>query len=149
MKSISKSYGVPGIRLGVFASGNKELIASMKKDVAIWNINSFGEFFMQIEEKYKKDYSASLLKIKEARKKFVSQLSSIPQLRIIPSEANYVMAEIVSQKWTALSLTKELLSKNNILIKDLTKKVGKQYIRIAVRNETDNQKLTNCLKKLF
>lgn len=149
MKSISKSYGVPGIRLGVFASGNKELIASMKKDVAIWNINSFGEFFMQIEEKYKKDYSASLLKIKEARKKFVSQLSSIPQLRIIPSEANYVMAEIVSQKWTALSLTKELLSKNNILIKDLTKKVGSQYIRIAVRNETDNQKLTNCLKKLF
>ena len=149
MKSISKSYGVPGIRLGVFASGNKELIASMKKDVAIWNINSFGEFFMQIEEKYKKDYSASLLKIKAARKKFVSQLSSIPQLRIIPSEANYVMAEIVSQKWTAFSLTKELLCKNNILIKDLTKKVSPQYIRIAVRNEKENQKLIDCLKKLF
>ncbi|MGW8113579.1 aminotransferase class I/II-fold pyridoxal phosphate-dependent enzyme [Caproicibacterium sp. NSD3] len=149
MKSISKSYGVPGIRLGVFASGNKGLIASMKKDVAIWNINSFGEFFMQIEEKYQKDYAASLLKIKEARKKFVSQLSSIPELRVIPSEANYVMAEIVSQKWTAFSLTKELLCKNNILIKDLTQKVGIRYIRIAVRNEKENQKLVDCLKELF
>ncbi|CAB1243488.1 Aminotransferase [Ruminococcaceae bacterium BL-4] len=149
MKSISKSYGVPGIRLGVFASGNKNLIASMKKDVAIWNINSFGEFFMQIEEKYKKDYAASLLKIKKARKEFISQLSSLPGLRIIPSEANYVMAEIVSQKWTAFSLTKELLCKDHILIKDLTKKVGKQYVRIAVRDEKDNQKLINCLKKLF
>lgn len=149
MKSISKSYGVPGIRLGVFASGNKDLITSMKKDVAIWNINSFGEFFMQIEEKYKKDYAASLLKIKKARKKFVSKLSSIPELRVIPSEANYVMAEIISQKWTAFSLTKELLCKNNILIKDLTKKVGPQYIRIAVRNEKENQKLIDCLKKLL
>ena len=50
MKSISKSYGVPGLRLGVLASGDDNTIAQMKKDVAIWNINSFGEFYMQIEE---------------------------------------------------------------------------------------------------
>ena len=55
MKSISKSYGVPGLRLGVLASGDLGVIARMKKDVAIWNINSFGEFYMQISEKYKKD----------------------------------------------------------------------------------------------
>ena len=55
VKSISKSYGVPGLRLGVLASGDQDLIAALKKDVAIWNINSFAEFYMQIEEKYKKD----------------------------------------------------------------------------------------------
>ena len=49
VKSISKSYGVPGIRLGVLASANEEIIAHLKKDVAIWNINSFGEYFMQKE----------------------------------------------------------------------------------------------------
>ena len=57
VKSISKSYGVPGLRLGVLASGDQDLIAALKKDVAIWNINSFAEFYMQIEEKYKKDYA--------------------------------------------------------------------------------------------
>ena len=56
VKSISKSYGVPGFRLGILASGNTELIARMKREVAIWNINSFGEFYMQIYEKYHKDY---------------------------------------------------------------------------------------------
>ena len=56
MKSISKSYGVPGLRLGVLASGDVDTISKMKKDVAIWNINSFAEFYMQITEKYKKDY---------------------------------------------------------------------------------------------
>ncbi len=56
VKSISKSYGIPGLRLGVAASGDTDLIDMLKKDVAIWNINSFGEFYMQIEEKYRKDY---------------------------------------------------------------------------------------------
>lgn len=50
MKSISKSYGVPGIRLGILAGDNKEMIAKLKKDVSIWNINSFGEFYLQIYE---------------------------------------------------------------------------------------------------
>ena len=36
VKSISKSYGVPGLRLGIAASGDRDLIASLKKDVAIW-----------------------------------------------------------------------------------------------------------------
>ena len=62
VKSISKSYGVPGVRLGILASSNTDVIAYLKKDVAIWNINSFGEFYMQIMEKYNKDYAASLVK---------------------------------------------------------------------------------------
>ena len=51
VKSISKLYGVSGLRLGVLASGNSEMIARLKKEVAIWNINSFDEFYMQIYEK--------------------------------------------------------------------------------------------------
>ena len=56
MKSISKSFGVPGLRLGVLASANKPLIAEMKKRVSIWNLNSFAEFYMQIYTKYERDY---------------------------------------------------------------------------------------------
>ena len=56
VKSISKSYGVPGLRLGVIASADHDMIGRLKKDVAIWNINSFGEFYMQIYSKYEKNY---------------------------------------------------------------------------------------------
>ena len=52
IKSISKSYGVPGLRLGVLISSNMELIRDVKKDVSIWNINSFAEFYLQIYVKY-------------------------------------------------------------------------------------------------
>ena len=48
MKSISKSYGVPGLRLGVMVSADTALINQVTRDVAIWNINSFAEFYLQI-----------------------------------------------------------------------------------------------------
>lgn len=147
MKSISKSYGVPGLRLGVLASGDTELIERFKKDVAIWNINSFAEFYMQIEEKYKKDYEQSLIQIRAERSRFQNELSKINGIRVIPSQANYVMVELTNGK-TARALTKELLLDYNLFVKDLSGKIKeKQYLRIAVRNSEDNDKLLLALKE--
>ena len=146
VKSISKSYGVPGLRLGVLASSNEEVIARLKKDVAIWNINSFGEFYMQIAEKYKKDYLRSLEKVQEARRIFVKELSEIPFVKVFPSQANYVMCEL-TDGYESRKVAEELLEKN-ILIKDLTSKIGngRQYIRLAVRTVDENRYLVEQLK---
>lgn len=150
MKSISKSYGVPGIRLGILASADTELIAAMKKDVSIWNINSFGEFYLQIAEKYNKDYRDSLVKIKKARSKFTGELSRIPALHVIPSQANYVMVEITSGT-SAKKLTMSLL-KDRLFIKDLSSKIkigNRQFVRLAVRSESDNKRFVATLKNIF
>ena len=147
MKSISKSYGVPGLRLGILASGDEALIEWMKKDVAIWNINSFAEFYMQIFGKYENDYRRACGKFIQERNRFFAALQAIPFLRVIPSQANYFLCE-VKAPYTSAELTRCLLRKN-ILIKDCsTKKVfgGKNYIRIAVRNKSDNDKLIEALK---
>ena len=149
VKSISKSYGVPGLRLGIAASGDRDLIADMKKDVAIWNINSFAEFYMQIYEKYRSEYQKALLKFYDVRRNFVGELTKIRFLRVIPSQANYVMCEVL-EPYTSRELAVKLLE-NNILIKDLSKKAGfdqKQYVRIAVRDDADNEKLIAALKGL-
>ncbi len=151
MKSISKSYGVPGLRLGVLASGNLNTIARMKKDVAIWNINSFGEFYMQIAEKYKKDYEEALRKFRAERSRFMSQLSQISGLRLIPTQANYIMAEVTSGI-TAKELNRCLITRYDILIKNLVAKLekdGRQYIRLAIRNKEDNDKLITALREIL
>ncbi len=146
MKSISKSYGVPGLRLGVLASGNTEIIATMKKDVAIWNINSFGEFFMQIEEKYKKDYHAALVKIRAERDRFQNELTKIKGVRVIPSQANFVMVEL-DEGISPKELLKTLLIKHDLLIKELTTKTnGRNYLRLAIRNTEDNDTLISAMK---
>ena len=151
VKSISKSYGVPGIRLGVLASGNTEIIATIKKEVAIWNINSFGEFYMQIYEKYHKEYLLACKAFREERKLFYEELQQIPFLRVIPSQANYFMCELVGGKYTSHELAVKLLTGYNILIKDCSGKSafdGGEYIRIAVRDRKDNYRLVEALKVL-
>ena len=146
MKSISKSYGVPGIRLGVLASGDEDAIAFIKKDVAIWNINSLGEYYMQIEEKYKSDYAKALVQIRAERARYEAELAKIDGIRVIHSQANYVMAELTG-KMTPHELLKALLFRHDILIKDLTGKTGGKYVRLAVRNTEDNDRLIAALKE--
>ena len=151
VKSISKSYGVPGLRLGVLASGNTEIIATIKKEVAIWNINSFGEFYMQIYEKYHKEYLLACKAFREERKLFHEELQQIDYLRVIPSQANYFMCELVGGKYTSHELAVRLLTDYNILIKDCSGKsafAGGEYIRIAVRDRNDNHRLVEALKEL-
>jgi len=150
VKSISKSYGVPGLRLGVLASSNEDLINYIKKDVAIWNINSFGEFYMQIFNKYEKDYYRACDKFIIERNRFVKELQRIPYLRTIPSQANFLMCEI-KEKYTSHELTEILLQRFNILIKDCDTKnglKGKNMIRIAVRDQKDNDALVAALCEL-
>lgn len=147
IKSISKSYGVPGLRLGVLASYDEEMIAALKKKVSIWNINSVGEFFMQILDKYRNDYQQALVFIREERDRFYRNLCKVKGLRVYPSSANYFMCELTNGKRSE-ALAAELL-KDNILIKDLTGKIdnGKQYIRIAIRDREDNDELLRAIEK--
>ena len=150
VKSISKSYGVPGLRLGVLASGDTETIARLKKEVAIWNINSFGEFYMQIYEKYHKDYLKACQLFREERKLFFEELQQIPYLRVIPSQANYFLCELMTDKFSSKELAVRLLSDFDILIKDCSGKSAftrGSYIRLAVRDRKDNHKLTEALKE--
>lgn len=151
VKSISKSYGVPGLRLGVMASSSTELIAVIKKDVAIWNINSFAEFYMQIFNKYEHIYKAACAKFLNERRRFELELQKISFLRVIPSQANYFLCE-VADGFTAKELTEVLLNRYNILIKDCNNKTGlegKNYIRVTIRNSEDNDTLINALKQLW
>ena len=150
MKSISKSFGVPGLRLGILASANKELIAHIKKEVSIWNLNSFAEFFMQIYNKHEKDYLKACDKFVAERADFERQLKTIPYLRVMPTQANYFLCEVLPP-YTATEIVVYTLRNHNILTRDCSQKPGldpnKQYMRIAVRNHEDNTRLVEALKQ--
>lgn len=150
VKSISKSYGVAGLRLGFIASGNASFMNWLKSDVAIWNINSFAEFYLQICEKYKTDFDNSIIEFREVRSKFFKGLSEINNLRVIPSQANYFLCELEGGN-KATFVANELLKNHNLLIKDLTNKNGikGEFIRIAVKKETENNKLIDSLNRIL
>ena len=150
VKSISKSFGVPGLRLGVLASNDLNLIGLIKKDVAIWNINSFAEFYLQIFEKYKCEYQNAMEEFKKVRRDFVSQLANIQDLRVVPTQANFIMCEVLGRH-TSKELAAILLHDYDIFIKDLSTKKGipGQYIRVAVKRPEENNKLIDAFKKIL
>lgn len=150
MKSISKSYGVPGLRLGILCSADTALIAKLKKQVSIWNINSFAEFFMQIFPKYREDYKRACEQFLQARDDFEKELKTIPFIKVMPSQANYFFLEVLPP-YKPKELCAILLKKYNILASACLAKKGiepNRYMRIAVRNHSDNTKFIKALKEL-
>ena len=152
IKSISNSYGIPGLRLGVLASADKETLSIIKNALPNWNINSIAEFYMQIFNKYEQLYKNACSKFIEERNRFGELLSSIPFLRVIPSQANFFLCQI-TELYSSCLLAETLLSKYGILIKDCNNNKtglnGKNYVRIAIRNEKDNNKLIVALSSLI
>ena len=147
IKSIGKSYGVPGIRLGILASGNKELLSTIREEMAIWNINAFGEYYLQIATLYTKEYKKSCELIAKERSSFISKLKQIPYLKPYESQANYIMCRLEGRNSTALA--NYLLKNYSILIKDLKNKKGFEnvdFIRLAVKSTKDNDELIEALK---
>ena len=151
LKSISKSFGVPGLRLGIIASADAEMIAAMKKDVAIWNINSFAEYYMQIIEKYKDDYEDAMKRFMEVRRSYLDKLEKIPGLKVFPSQANYVMCRL-ENGMSSRKLADIMLNRYNILIKDLSTKEGLRggsYIRLSVKTDEENDVVVKVLAELL
>ena len=139
MKSISKSYGVPGLRLGILASADKELIARIKREVSIWNLNSFAEFFMQIYNKHEKDYQRACAKFVAERDSFEALLRTVPFLRVMPTEANYFLCEVLPP-FKASEIVIRMLKQHNILTRDCSGKPG--------LNHEDNTRLVEGLKQI-
>lgn len=150
IKSISKSYGVPGLRLGLLATSDINLLKELKQEMQVWNINSFAEYYLQIYQLFSKSYDEACDKIVEAREEFVNKLEEFNEFKVYPSEANYVMVDLGDINSRELAIT--LLDKYKLIIKDLSSKKtfeGKNFIRLAVRDSNDNNYLINCLKEVI
>ena len=149
IKSISKSYGIPGLRLGVMATSNEEILNSVKKHLAVWNINSFAEYYLQIANLYKKDYISACDKIVNERERFIEKLRQIKGIDVYNSEANFVLCNLNNYDSTELAIK---LLDNNIFIKDLKTKdafKNQNYIRLAVRTEEENNLLIEEMNKVL
>jgi histidinol-phosphate/aromatic aminotransferase/cobyric acid decarboxylase-like protein/GTP:adenosylcobinamide-phosphate guanylyltransferase len=151
VRSLSQSFGVPGLRLGIAASGDSEVIERLRRDVSIWNINSFAEFFLQIFEKYRVEYKASTERLIYTRDIFVKKLKSISGIHVYPSHANYITVELQGPI-NARNFASRLLRDHGILVKDLSKKNGIEglgFLRLSVRNVEDNDRLISAMRKVL
>lgn len=149
VKSIGKSHGIGGLRLGVIATSNTKIIQALAAELPIWNISSLSENYLQIFSKYQNEYMLSCKKIVEERKYLHEELCDIPFLHPFKSEANYVFCKVLDR--SSKKLACDLCDQYSILIKDCSGKanVNSDFVRIAVRDRQDNQYLIDSLKALI
>ena len=139
IKSISKSYGNPGLRLGILASSDLVMIEKFKSHMAIWNINSFAEYYLQIHNLYAQFYTESCRRIAEERNRIYNILGKYKNIKVFDSQANYIMIELLEHSSKQVAI--KMLEDDKILVKDLSeKKVFKKhnFMRIAVKSEEEN-----------
>ena len=150
MKSVSKSYGVPGLRLGILACGNEMQAKLVQSHLSIWNVNSFGEYFLQIVGKYSREYAEACRWIASERERFIRCLCKVQFLEPYPSDANYILCK-VKKPYTSLTLAKKLWEDAKCLIKDCSGKKGfggQSFIRLAVKSKEDDDLILSVLKQL-
>lgn len=152
IKSLSKSLGIPGVRLGYIYSCNAALLKQIDSHIPIWNMNSVAEFFLEIILKHRNALSQSIKQTIFDRDQFCNQLRSVGFIEeVFPSGGNFILVSLGKNAPEPAAIVDSLLNDNNIYIKDVsdrfTIKKGK-YLRFAVRLPEEIEKLTDCLRKL-
>lgn len=150
VKSIGKSYGVAGLRLGVLASANKQLLSTIRTNMQIWNINSFAEYYLQIYNLFASDYKLACEKIANERKRMIKRLNSIDGIRIFESQANFIMIDLGRK--SSYEFAVKCLERYNILIKDLSGKNffhGENFIRIAIKDRNENDMFLKAAEEML
>jgi histidinol-phosphate/aromatic aminotransferase/cobyric acid decarboxylase-like protein len=149
LASMSKDYGVPGLRIGYIASADREFIAKLRRNNPIWNINCLSEIFLERLPEFRAEFDRSRIAVVETTRELSDGLSRIPFLRPAPTSANFVFCEVL-KPFSSTSLTRLLLGKHGIYINDCSNKPGmnRRFVRIASRDRRDNAVLLKTLRHL-
>jgi histidinol-phosphate/aromatic aminotransferase/cobyric acid decarboxylase-like protein/choline kinase len=153
IRSMSKTYGLPGIRLGFIYTCNLELYKKISENIPIWNLNSVAEFYLEIILKNKRSLDNSFTKTKSDRYELHNLLKEIIQIsKVYQSGANFILFRIDNRIFDSKNLVNYLLQNHSIYIKEVTDKFEDQsfrYYRAAVRLPNENSLLINSINNFF
>ena len=147
-KSMSKAYGICGLRIGYMLTANAEFAAKVRQGLHIWNINGFAETFLRLAPQYRQEFAASCDQVRADRDLFFQELSAIPGMTVLQPDANYIFCRLPDDAPSGPQVTRRLFIEHNIYIKHCQGKTmpeSDRYIRIASRTQDENLKMAEAL----
>ncbi len=151
-KSMSKAYGICGIRIGYMLTANVDFLEKVRQGLHIWNINGFAEEFLRLAPQYRKRFKESCSMVKADRDQFYLLLKSIPGMIVYQPDANYIFCRLPDHNLSGPEVTERLFVDHNIYIKHCQGKTMPEsdcYIRIASRTKTENLRLVEALRNIL
>jgi histidinol-phosphate/aromatic aminotransferase/cobyric acid decarboxylase-like protein len=149
LSSMSKDYGLPGLRLGYIASSSPELAPRLREAGPIWNLNALAEIFLERLPQLQAEYEPTRLRVLETTRALGRDLDTISFLRPRPVNSNFVFTEVL-EPFDSTGLVRVLLADHGMFVNDCSNKanLGRRFVRIASRGEEDNARLVACLREL-
>lgn len=152
IKSMSKAYGICGLRIGYLLTANETLLQRVREGLPIWNLNGFAEEFLRLVPRYRQEFAASCDQVRADRDEFYQDLSGIPGLSVYRPEANFIFCRLPDHAPSGPEVTRRLFVEDNIYIKhcqDKTMAESSRYIRIASRTRRENRAVADALRRVL
>ena len=147
-KSMSKAYGICGLRIGYMLTANSKFAEAIRNGVHIWNINGFAEEFLRLLPDYKQEFIDSCKQVRTDRDSLYKKLCEIEGMTVFKPDANFIFCRLPDYVQRAPEITKKLFIEHNMYIKDCVGKTqpdSDRYLRIASRTEAENCQLVAAL----
>ena len=141
LRSMTKDYGLPGLRLG-YAAAHRKIIDGLRPTLPPWNVNAVAQeagVYVLGQEVY---LQRSLQQVREAKKFLTGELKQL-DFEVLPSNANYFLVKVGN----ATEFRRSLLAKG-ILVRDCTSFGLKEYVRIAPRTLPECRKLIESIEEI-
>lgn len=149
IRSVTKFYGMPGIRFGygLAAESLKDDLETVRQP---WSINTLAGFATLAAFSDTEFIANTKATIAKERDKFTKMLNEIEGLSVFPSETNFLLVKILNKRSTSTSL-REKLAGEGMLIRDCSTFVGldDSFFRVTVRSWSDNAKLVKAIRRLL
>lgn len=154
IKSLGKSFGIPGLRLGYLQTSNQQILNQIDQKLPIWNINSFAEYFLDNFFKLKGNILDSFSKIKNEKEWLTQELEKIEifgtnLFSVIGNDANFLFCQVDSSI-SIDDLSLYLFKRSKIIIKDCTSKIRDSeynYLRLNIQTRENNILFLNTTKQ--
>jgi len=149
IKSMSKVFGIAGLRIGYLLSADREFIASVRRALPIWNINGMAEEFLRTLGRYRGQFEKSCELTRLAFGELYQDLLGLPGIEPIEPDANFVLCRLSGDSANGPEVARRMYVEHNILIKDCAAKSmpeADRYLRIASRTPEENRRLIEALK---
>jgi threonine-phosphate decarboxylase len=147
VSSLSKHFGVPGLRLGYCYSGNPDLLARVRRFLPTWNLNTVAEQFLAMLPAAEVAYQESRRRVMDDVRSLYEGLTTVPGISAYPSGANFVLFRI-DTGMTAKALQARLLGEHAMYVRDCSNKVGidDYHIRVASQGRDRDRALIRALR---
>lgn len=151
VKSMSKDFGVAGIRAG-YAIMNPDRVSELLNKGYLWNINGIAEYFFSLFSRpnFQNEYRKVLATYRGYIDRFTSMTSSIDSVLAYPTSANFQLMQIPDGLSSDLA-TSLMLIRHGVYVRSCSDKIGLdgEFIRVAIRTEVENERIVEALSDVL